>query len=221
MCQLQIQPHPFDPINCQLVAIAPNQSIDQILSELTPKYQAGPSQPLIARVNGVQIDPVNWSVTQVAPDDIVNLRPRPFGLDPFTIALAVFSVGTAAYSYMQMRKMKALQNDYRDLPEQSPTYDLNAQGNSARLGQPVPIGYGYQRIYPDFAAKSYRRYENGQQYLYNLFSIGQGKYELSGKRIGNTEMDRFEGIEEKLYAPGEIVDLFSPDVDTSDEICHL
>ncbi len=57
----------------------------------------------------------------------------------------------------------------------SPTYSLNAQGNAARLGSPIPVNYGRMRIYPDFAAKPYTEYESNEQYLYQLFCIGQGE----------------------------------------------
>ena len=56
----------------------------------------------------------------------------------------------------------------------SPTYALGAQGNQARLGQPIPVNYGKMRIYPDFAARPYTEYESNEQYLYQLFCIGQG-----------------------------------------------
>ena len=128
MCQLHIQPHLFNPLEKHVVDIEPNQSLDQILSDITPLHIPGTTQPLIARVNGKNIDPLEWGIVEIAEGDLVILSPRPFGLE--TIALIALSVGTAAYSYIQMRKMKGLQKDYRDLPEQSPTYDTNAQGLS-------------------------------------------------------------------------------------------
>lgn len=42
---------------------------------------------------------------------------------------------------------------------QSPTYSLQAQGNSARLGNPIPVIYGKHLIYPDFAAQPYYKYK--------------------------------------------------------------
>lgn len=222
MCQLHIQPHLFNLLNTHKVDIEPGQSLDQVLSKFTPKHIPGPTQPLIARIQGKQIDPAAWGELEVAEGDVVVLSPRPF-FDPITIAIAAISVGTAAYSYVQMRKMKGLQQqkDFRDLPEQSPTYDASAQGNNARLGQPIPISYGLHRANPDFAAQPYRRYENGKQYLYNLFSISQGKHQLSAKKIGDTPFDRFEDITEQLFAPGETVDLFPSEVITSDEVANL
>ncbi|MCJ8337565.1 MAG: phage tail protein [Pseudomonadales bacterium] len=205
-----------------MVDIEPGQSLDQILSKFTSKHIPGPTQPVIARIQGKQIDPANWGELKVAEGDVVVLSPRPF-FDPITIAIAAISAGTAAYSYVQMRKMKGQQQqkDFRDLPEQSPTYDASAQGNNARLGQPIPVSYGLHRANPDFAAQPYRRYENGKQYLFNLFSIGQGKHQLSGRKIGDTPFDRFESITEQLCAPGEKVELFASEVITSDEVANL
>jgi len=41
------------------------------------------------------------------------------------------------------------------LPNPSPTYSLQAQGNSARLEQPIPVQYGRMLAWPDFAAQPY------------------------------------------------------------------
>ncbi|MCF1458977.1 MAG: hypothetical protein LPH21_15935 [Shewanella sp.] len=61
----------------------------------------------------------------------------------------------------------------------SPTYALQAQGNAARLGSPIPVNYGRMRIYPDFAAAPYTEFESNEQYLYQLFCIGQGENRVS------------------------------------------
>jgi hypothetical protein len=98
MCQLQIQPHLFNPLEKHVVDIAPNQSIDQALSSITPKHIPGTTQPLIVRVNGAQIDPVQWGKIKIAAGDLVVVSPRPFFADPFSWALVALAVGTSAYS---------------------------------------------------------------------------------------------------------------------------
>lgn len=56
----------------------------------------------------------------------------------------------------------------------SPTYSLQAQGNKARLGEPIPVIYGRHIIYPDFGSTPYAEFENNEQYLYQLHVIGTG-----------------------------------------------
>lgn len=61
---------------------------------------------------------------------------------------------------------------------QSPTYSLQAQGNQARLGNPIPVIYGRHLVYPDFASQPYYEYIDNEQYVYQLHCIGQGEYDI-------------------------------------------
>ena len=101
---------------------------------------------------------------------------------------------------------------------QSPTYSLQAQGNSARLGNPIPVIYGRHLIYPDFAAQPYYRYQNNVQYVYQLHCIGQGNYNVEQIRIEDTPIGSFKEITYKVINPGESNTLFDEDVVTSAEV---
>ena len=101
---------------------------------------------------------------------------------------------------------------------QSPTYSLQAQGNSARLGNPIPVIYGRHLIYPDFAAQPYYRYQNNVQYVYQLHCIGQGNYNVEQIRIEDTPVGSFKEITYKVINPGESNTLFDEDVVTSAEV---
>ena len=101
---------------------------------------------------------------------------------------------------------------------QSPTYSLQAQGNSARLGNPIPVIYGRHLIYPDFAAQPYYRYQNNVQYVYQLHCIGQGNYSVGQIRIEDTPISSFKEITYKVINPGESNTLFDEDVVTSAEV---
>lgn len=69
------------------------------------------------------------------------------------------------------------------LSSPSPTYSLSAQGNQARIGQPIPVLYGKMKMYPDFGAQPFAEYENNEQYLYQLFVISQGSVTLNPSDI--------------------------------------
>lgn len=101
---------------------------------------------------------------------------------------------------------------------QSPTYSLQAQGNSARLGNPIPVIYGRHLIYPDFAAQPYYRYQNNEQYVYQLHCIGQGSYDVEQIRVEDTPISAFKEITYKIVNPGENNTLFNEDVVTSAEV---
>ena len=100
----------------------------------------------------------------------------------------------------------------------SPTYSLQAQGNQARLLQPIPVVYGRHRVFPDLAAAPWAEYRNNDQYLHQLHCIGQGTYDLEQIRIEDTPISSFEEIETELVSPGGTVTLFETDVVAAPEV---
>ena len=103
-------------------------------------------------------------------------------------------------------------------PAPSPTYSLSAQGNEARLGQPIPVLYGRHLIYPDLATQPYQEFVNNEQYLFQLHVIGQGEYDLEQVRIEDTPISSFEEVQTEVVAPGGSVTLFETDVVTAPEV---
>lgn len=104
------------------------------------------------------------------------------------------------------------------LSAQSPTYSLQAQGNQARLGNPIPVIYGRHLIYPDFASQPYYKYINNEQYVFQLHCIGQGSYDVEQIRIEDTPISSFEEITYQIINPNENNNLFDDDVVTSNEV---
>lgn len=100
----------------------------------------------------------------------------------------------------------------------SPTYNIAAQGNSARLEGAIPIQYGRMVIYPDFAAAPYVEYAGNEQYLYQLFCIGVGRFDVGQIRIEDTAIENFEEVQYEIVGPGEVLDLFPSAVTTSVEV---
>ena len=113
---------------------------------------------------------------------------------------------------------KATLNGIASLSTQSPTYSLQAQGNQARLGNPIPVIYGRHLIYPDFASQPYYAYINDEQYVYQVHCIGQGYYDIEKIRIEDTPISSFEEITYQVINPGETNTLFRDDVVTSPEV---
>jgi hypothetical protein len=100
----------------------------------------------------------------------------------------------------------------------SPTYSLEAQGNTARLGNPIPVQYGRVRAFPDYAALPYVEHHSNDQYLYQLFCIGQGQFDVEAIQIEDTAIDNFEDVDYQLVNPGESLTLFPSNVITSVEV---
>lgn len=100
----------------------------------------------------------------------------------------------------------------------SPTYSLSAQGNRARLGSAIPEIFGRHLVYPDVAAAPYTEYIGHEQYLYQLFCIGRGHYDLEGLRIGDSPISSFGEVEYEIIPPSGAVKLFSSNVVTASEV---
>lgn len=104
------------------------------------------------------------------------------------------------------------------LPSPSPTYQLDAQGNYARLGAPIPVQYGRLLAYPDLAAQPYTEFAGNEQYLYQLLCLGAGDYEIEEIRIKDTAITAFAEIETEIIPPGGTVTLFPTAVVMSEEV---
>lgn len=104
------------------------------------------------------------------------------------------------------------------LPEASPTYSLQAQGNAARLDAPIPVQYGRLKAYPDFAAQPYAEYAGNEQYLYQLLCLGAGAFEIEQILIEDTPISSFSEIEVQIAGPGEEITLFPTAVASSVEV---
>jgi len=100
----------------------------------------------------------------------------------------------------------------------SPTYNLQAQGNYARLGESIPVQYGRLAFYPDFAAQPYAEYSGNEQFLYQLFCIGLGEYDIEVINIDDTPVSSWEEITYEVVPPGGSVTLFPANVTTSTEV---
>lgn len=101
----------------------------------------------------------------------------------------------------------------------SPTYSLQSQGNTARLGASIPVLYGRHCIFPDYASQPYSEYVNNQQYTNLLFCIGQGSYSIEQIRFDKTPITAYGGdVVYQVIPPNGNVTLFDVNVVTSVDV---
>lgn len=103
-------------------------------------------------------------------------------------------------------------------PTPSPTYNLQSQGNVARIEQPIPVQYGRLLAYPDLAAQPYVEYVGQEQFLYQLLCLGCGEFAIEEIRIEDTPISSFEEITYEVVPPGGDVTLFPTAVVSSVEV---
>lgn len=104
------------------------------------------------------------------------------------------------------------------MPGSSPTYNLQAQGNMARLDAPIPVHYGRLKFFPDFGAQPYAEYYGNEQYLYQLLVLGQGYYDVEAIQIEDTSIDSWDDITYEVIEPNGTLTLFPANVVTSGEV---
>lgn len=86
----------------------------------------------------------------------------------------------------------------------SPSYNVALQGNQARLDAPIPVIYGYNKIYPNLAAQPYVYYDgSSDQYYHALLVLGHGEFEIIRTLIDDTLIDHFSDVRYKFLRPGE------------------
>ena len=101
----------------------------------------------------------------------------------------------------------------------SPTYSVGAQGNSARIGMPIPEQFGRLKVYPDFASQPYTEYSGNDQYLYEVLCLGRGSYDIEAINIFDTPISNYQEITSTVYQPGlQIPSTFPSEVVTSADV---
>ena len=104
------------------------------------------------------------------------------------------------------------------VPPPSPTYSLQARGNVARLQDPIPCQYGRMMVYPPYAADPYTEYAGNNQYLYQLFCLGQGEFSIEAIRLLTTSITLYADVTYEVVPPGGAVTLFPSNVVTSSNV---
>jgi hypothetical protein len=86
----------------------------------------------------------------------------------------------------------------------SPTYSAGLQGNSPRLGAPVPVRYGQEKYFPDQACPPYNEFAGADydQFYCTGLSIGLGEYELLSIELDDTPIQHFRDVEVEIIGPG-------------------
>lgn len=109
---------------------------------------------------------------------------------------------------------------------QDQIYSVQAQGNTARLGQPLPVWYGRLKAYPEFAATPWGEFVGNDQYLNVLLASTMGSMEYEALYLDDTLFwnpddgisATFPGAQVAFYEPGADVTLFPTNVDQSSEV---
>ena len=189
------------------------QTLHEWLTGNVPGYsQELDRHPVECIVSGQAVAPEQWPMLVLREDTPVVLAVRPYGWE--TLIYAVVALAAAAVAINSMPPPPSESG----LPSASPTYDVNAQNNQARLMSPIPFSVGYNRHWMDLLTEPWKEFAGNDQYLYVVLCVGWGEYDLEPLQIGETEHSHYQDIEYEVYGPGDPVTLFPDNVDTSTEV---
>jgi len=169
------------------------------------------TDPTICLVNGQPVLRADWTTRIIQEDDIVNFI-TVVGAVPLLIITAVLLIASVALALAM-----PMPTTPGELPTSDPVFSAKGKVNDNRLGQPIEVPYGRNRIYPSLASRPFYRYFSNDQYQYSLLCIGQGKYEIHEVRIGESPITSYQEVQYEIIEPGGTPTLFRTNVITSAE----
>lgn len=188
------------------------------LRDLAPRSNL----PTLCTYNGEYVHPADWELVEPAGNDYVGFLTLPKGggggggsfqaiLGIILIVVGVVVPGMQALigvgasllisGLMPAPNFTPLAQSAGSEP--SPTYSIQLSGNSARLGQAMPVVYGRHIITPDFAAPPYSTFtETDDQFYHALLCIGvMESFTVESVMIDDTLLEHFVGVETQFVGP--------------------
>ncbi|BDM64533.1 hypothetical protein NFHSH190041_19850 [Shewanella sp. NFH-SH190041] len=199
--------HPTQKNGCTILSIKTGENLKNWVARELPAVGT-----LVVAVNFDELIDLDYVVKE---HDVISLRPRLGELGTIALVAAlVLSGASIVYTLMNMPD-----DTNHDTKQASSVYNYNAQGNQPKLGNPVPVCYGRMPHYPDIITPSWWEYVDNEQYVYQIFSKGVGRFLIHDHYIGETKLGIHNpDIECKVYEPGQPVDHFPHIVWTSKEV---
>ena len=214
MALVRIVKNPMQPFNVDERIVGDGQTIRAALKELYSESFKEFTSPTIIVVNGRSAMRAEWDTIILKESDVmgvVTLSAEPITI--FIAVVAVISLGVSLYTMSQMKNMGGF-----DAPAPDPTYNLSGQKNDFRLMEPIEVNYGRNRVWCTYASKPFNRYIGNDQWLYQLFCIGQGEYQINQIFIEDTTIGNYSDVEYEIIPPNQPVTLIETNVETSPEV---
>ena len=193
---------------CELLnqssAIERNENHDKLIDYLLKYHPNGFDKKHTIQINQKPIDVENYDIT-LNKDDVITIvthqgvTAAAIGTSSVIFNYLAAAVVNYAISYAIGQIFKPnMPNGLsptlsrRSKNQASSIYSINAQQNEAKIGEVIPIIYGRVRTYPALIAPPYYRYENNEEYLYQLMCIGQGTYDIDQVLLSDTPSENIQ-----------------------------
>ena len=149
-----------------------------------------------------------WSVFKLSKTKCLKFVIKP--QDFFSIAMIIIALAVAVYTMVMLKKLKT--ND-KNQESGSSIYDPNAQGNKAKLEDPIPEQFGLVKAFPDYISDKHYFYKDNVRYLSMLLCQGVGYYDwsLNTMYIGSTPISSYVGSDIDVLVADPNTDISSHD----------
>lgn len=159
-------------------------------------------QPVVVRVNGVDIGPDEWASTPITGSDDVEIRILPHG--------GVFKAVGRVFNFLLGWLLPSQRSASRNDPGQGRALEsASAKANEAKLGQVVPELAGRFIRYPDYLTPPRRRFTSPREQVVEFLAcVGPGQYQILPQdiKIGDTRIESLgDGAEYQIFEPGQSV----------------
>jgi hypothetical protein len=135
------------------------------------------------------------TLLQIAVLALAIATPFALGLQG-TLAGALLGAGVGIVGALTIRALvppgSQSSSDLSDQTRSSPT--LSGARNEMRPYGVVPVVLGRHRVFPPLAAPPFTEIVGNSQWLRMLFCVGEGPLNLSQLKIGNTKLEKFNGV---------------------------
>ena len=134
------------------------------------------------------------------------IKPQDF----FSIAMIIIALAVAVYTMSMLKKLKT---DDKKQESGSSIYDPNAQGNKAKLEDPIPEQFGLVKAFPDYISDKHYFYVNNVRYMSMLLCQGVGYFDwsLDQMYIGATPISSYVGSDIDVLVADPNTDISSHD----------
>ena len=182
-------------------------SLAALLKSQIASYDPAITPYLSLYVNGIKAEQEKWPELFVSPDDHLKfvIEPGVTGTAIAAVISVVVGVASAVYAMTSMHKLG--KNKQKNTRQGTSIYDVNVQGNKAKLMEIIPENFGFFKRFPDYLADRRVFYRNNTLFCDMILCQGIGHYDYKADHsdiyIGETPLSELKGCSAYVIEPGE------------------
>lgn len=194
-------PNPLEPLKSTKSTLDEYISVRNLVQRMNPQTGEFPV-PTVCFINGQPALRAEWGYI-IQKNDVVHFL-TVVGYASLIIAIIAVVLVIAVSLIFMLNQPKVPGEDAKS----DAVFSAKGQNNAIRVGEPIEVCYGRNRLYPSFASNPYYEYRDNDQFAFNLFCLGQGEYDISAIQINDSPIASFQEVQYQIYIPGQQVTLF-------------